>query len=318
MHSFDYSHGVNLPADFLERLVTELGRAPADAIVASMHEDKQVAYWVNPLRAGEIPNLGEPVGLGLSGVYVCEAEKRDQLVNHEAATSGRIYLINPSSVVAVQALDPQPGEEVLDIAAAPGGKTILTAARMANSGSILAVDAVRARFHRMQANLQRCGVANARCRHADGRHLWRTASVRFDRVLVDAPCSSEARFRAGVPATWRHWAARKTREMANKQRGLLRSAFRCLKPGGTLIYCTCTFARRENEGTVAYLLRKEPSARLQPLALDEIVPASPGLLDGTLRIAPNALFDGLFLARLTKLLGHHVVDERPTGAGALA
>ena len=309
---------MNLPADFLERLVTELGQARADAIVASMHEDKQVAYWVNPLRAGEVPNLGEPVGAGLPGVYVCETEKRDQLVNHEAAASGRIYLINPSSVVAVQALEPQLGEEVLDIAAAPGGKTLLTAARMANSGSILAVDAVRARFHRMQANLQRCGVANARCRHADGRHLWRTASERFDRVLLDAPCSSEARFRAGVPATWRHWAARKTREMANKQRGLLRSAFRCLKPGGTLIYCTCTFARRENEATVAYLLRKEPSARLQPLTLDEIVPASPGLLDGTRRIAPNALFDGLFLARLTKLLGHDVVDERPTRAGALA
>ena len=130
----------------------------------------------------------------------------------------------------------------------------------------------------------------------------------FDRVLLDAPCSSEARFRADEPATFAHWSPRKVRETTRKQRGLIRAAYACLKPGGTLVYCTCAFGRKENEGVVEYLLKREPTARIAPLTWPEVGVAGPGDVDGTVRIMPNASFDGFYVARLTKLLGSDVAD----------
>lgn len=295
-----------LPPAFVARLRLELGPSEAGVILATMRERKDCAYWLNPLRPGDAPAVGHPLP-GLPGVYACDGGLRETLVRDEAAATGRIYLLNPASAVAVQALAPRPGERVLDLAAAPGGKTILTAAQMENQGTILAVDASRPRFHRLQANLVRCGVTIADCRWQDGRELGRSLSERFDRVLLDAPCASEARFRAAEPASWRHWSPRKVREAAHKQRGLLRAAFRCLKPGGVLVYATCSYSLRENERSVAYLLRREGTARLLPLAADDFPNGTPGTLPGTLRIRPDQLFDGLFLARLTKLLGRDVV-----------
>lgn len=298
---------MDLPPAFVDRLQAELGRDVARAVLATMRGAKDVAYWVNPLRTGEVPEAGQAVA-GVPGTFAAAAACREALARHPAATTGRIYLLNPSSAVAVQALDAQPGEAVLDLAAAPGGKTVLTAACMHNAGAILAVDAIKTRFFRLRANLERCGVANASCRLDDGRNLGRRMPAAFDRVLLDAPCSSEARFRAGDGGTFRHWSPRKVRETAHKQRGLIRAAFACLKPGGTLLYCTCSFARKENEGVVGYLLRREPTASIVPLDLEELPQVSAGTIDGTVRIMPDRLFDGFYVAKLTKRLGRDVVD----------
>ena len=297
---------MDLPPAFVARLTLEYGDDDAQTALASMRARKQTSYWVNPLREGGVPTLGDPVA-GLDGVYSA-ADARDAFVRHPAATTGRIYLVNPSSVLAVVALDPRPGETVLDLAAAPGGKTLMTAARMHNTGTITAVDPIKSRYYRMQANLARCGVTNVRCRLEDGRRLGRRMPGTFDRVLLDAPCSSEARFRAGEPATFAHWSPRKVRETTRKQRGLIRAAFACLKPGGTLVYCTCSFGRKENEGIVEYLMKREPTARIAPLTWPEVAVAGSGHVDGTVRVMPDATFDGFYVARLTKLLGCDVAQ----------
>ena len=295
--------------EFVRRLIEIVGDARAGEILATMAARRRVGYWVNPLRNGE-PDAGGEAIPGLEGCWSVGAEQRDEIVATLNTASGAVYPINPSSVLAVLALDPQPDEEILDLAAAPGGKTLLTAAAMGNSGRVAAVEPVKGRFHRMRANLARCGASNVDFYLRDGRGVGRSVPNRFDAVLLDAPCSSEARMRLDDPGSYQHWKPRKIKETARKQRALLRSAFAALKPGGRLVYCTCAFAPEENEVVVDSLLSREPRAVLAPLemACPEYIP---GLtrwrsrelhwsLNKTVRVIPDNLWDGFFLCKILK------------------
>jgi 16S rRNA (cytosine1407-C5)-methyltransferase len=226
-----------------------------------------------------------------------------------AAGCGSIYIQNPSSYVAAKVLRPQPGEEVLDLAAAPGGKTIAMAAMMNNQGRIAAVEPVRGRFHHLRANVARCGVRIAEFYQKDGRKVGALVPQRFDRVLLDAPCSSESRMRWSEPDTYRHWSLKKVKECQRKQKGLLRSAFESLKPGGRLLYCTCSFGPEENELVVAHLLRRSTAVLLPvTVAAPKQVAgltawrgkALPADMARTVRILPDQCWDGFFLALLCR------------------
>ena len=232
-------------------------------------------------------------------------------MHREDAVAGDLYPINPSSVAAVRCLAPEPEQEVLDLAAAPGGKTLLLAAMMKNTGRIAAVEPVKKRFHRLRANMQRCGVSNVQYYLADGRGVGHKVPERFDRVLLDAPCSSESRIRLEDPDSYRHWKLRKIKECSRKQRSLLRSAYQALKPGGRLLYCTCAFAPEENELVVQQLLTAEPAAELLPLTLPEEPCIQHGLcewrgerldpaIDRCRRILPDSLWDGFFVCLMRK------------------
>lgn len=238
-------------------------------------------------------------------------EEREKFVESAWIREGRAYLQSASSVLPVKILDPKPEELVLDLCAAPGGKTTHLAARMENKGKILAVEAVRPRFYRLKESLRRLGVTNTRAFLGDGRFI--KVPEPFDRVLVDAPCSSDAALSLKNPESLQTWSERKIAEMTHKQRGLLAKALSLVRPGGRVVYATCSLAPEENEAVVdETLTRFSGSVELERPPLPLWVPLLPpvGEWGGkvytketaqTLRICPGERFGVFFIASFVRM-----------------
>ncbi|WP_455220708.1 RsmB/NOP family class I SAM-dependent RNA methyltransferase [Kaarinaea lacus] len=246
-------------------------------------------------------------------------EYRTAALSCELYRQGLLYSQNLSSQLAPLVLNPQRGEEILDMCAAPGGKTSQIACLMQDTGRIAAVEKIKARFFKMKANFKTLQHQTIHTYLTDAVGLWRKTPERFDRVLLDAPCSSESRFKRNDPDSYAHWSPRKIKETARKQKKLIYSAVNCLKPGGTLVYCTCSFAPEENEAVVDHILTTFPQQlSIVPLELS-ITNTQPGLtqwqgkqfhptLCDTVRVLPNEIMDGFYLCKLSKTastLEHH-------------
>lgn len=217
---------------------------------------------------------------------------------------GAFFIQNHASLLPVLALDPQPGETVLDLCAAPGGKTTHLAALMQNRGEIVANDLSRQRVYRLANVLRQFGVTCARTTRMPGHRLWQRYPEHFDRALVDAPCSM--RGTADPSPT-------SVKSLAKQQRFLLKSALSATKPGGVIVYGTCTTTLEENEGVVAWLLEKHPGqVSVESLDLPG-VPFAPALTHDhkgapfpdeivqARRVTSGEALDGFFVARLRKL-----------------
>jgi 16S rRNA (cytosine1407-C5)-methyltransferase len=323
---------MELPLEFTRRMASIVPPDRLAAVLASFGADKALVVWSNPLRDPEGEALAALEGRGakLTPLAYEPSERRPSRpaavvsgLPREAVTqgpeveSGALYVINPSSLLPPAALAPEPGETVLDLCAAPGGKSIQLAARLFASGEaghLAAVEAVKPRFFKLQALLARYGAprdpARVRLFLKDGRTVGGAVPERFDRVLIDAPCSSEARFDPTDPDSMAHWTPRKLAECAHKQRGLLESGLQALKVGGTLVYSTCSFATEENEEVVLDVLaRLEGSVVAEAVQWAPEVPTMPGLLGlgEARRVLPDALWDGFFLVKLRK------IDHGPQG-----
>lgn len=310
---------ISLPSEFLERLRQILPGELFDRCLAGLGAPRTTSFRVNTLVTSIPEALQELAQYDLHPAPVpwcpeafqLPGSDRETLVHCAAVTEGRIYVQSLSSLLPILLLDPQPGETILDLAAAPGGKTLHIAARMKNQGQISAVEVIRGRYYRLRENLRRGQAKIVRTYLTDGRSVGRKTPQRFDRVLLDAPCSSEGRFRLDQPDTWQYWSLRKIREQARKQQGLLRAAMQAVRPGGTLVYCTCSFAPEENEMVVDSQCRRFPdefTIQEIPLPIELVVPAltqwrgkelTPGLRVAR-RVLPQPAMDGFFLCKMVR------------------
>jgi len=235
-----------------------------------------------------------------------EKSAAEELLKSEVTAQGLLYAQGLQSLLPVMVLDPHPGQRVLDLCAAPGSKTSQIAMLMQNEGFLKANEPIRERLYRLKAVLQLTG-AKAQISSMDGRRLQEHNGP-YDRILVDAPCSTEGRFIHNAPKSFAYWSVRKIKEMSHKQKGLLLNAGRLLKPGGILVYATCTFAPEENEEVVDWFLRKT-EGRFEPASVNvEGVKTYPCLagwqkrtydprLSLAARILPDERMEGFFIAK---------------------
>lgn len=254
-----------VPDAFVDRYAPVFGGP--EALQAELEAPLRSAVRANVLRApdpeglvGDLADRGivtDPVPWWPRAGFTEPEARVGNLPEHSV---GRLYGQGAASLLPALALDPEPGEEVLEVAAAPGSKAGLLAELMDNRGLLVANDANEGRAFNLVSNLQRLGVRNACVTIHDGRHFPSNPFDRgepgYDRILVDAPCSNLGQARPDwLP---RHWRQGSVDGVAALQRGLVRRAAQLLRPGGHLVYSTCTFVPTENEGVVDWLVEHHP------------------------------------------------------------
>ena len=295
-----------LPEAFLSRLKQQLGDE-YDEYLNSLDRPRAVALRFNPLKTGEVPSLPfleEPVPWSEYGHYYTPDARPGLHVWHEA---GVYYLQEASAMAPVSGLEPQPGEIVLDLCAAPGGKTTQIAGHMMGEGLVVCNEINPKRSKILSRNIERMAVPNALVLNHHPRDLERHFIGCFDRILVDAPCSGEGMFRKEEAAVT-DWSEETVRMCADRQKQILDTAAKLLRPGGRLVYSTCTFAPEENEGAISDFLKSHPEFSILQVNQswfasgrpDYIAEPAPGL-ENTCRLWPHKVKgEGHYFAVLTK------------------
>lgn len=301
---------LKLPEPFREKM-NRLLQEEALPFFRTYEENKTNGLRLNPLKI-ERSTFLELMPFSLSPVPFCSTgfyyDAAEQPGKHPYHAAGLYYIQEPSAMFVAEALRPEPGERVLDLCAAPGGKTTQLAAMMNNTGFLLANEIHPKRVKALSENIERLGITNALVTNETPEKLAERFTGYFDKILVDAPCSGEGMFRKDEEAI-RYWTEAHVAQCASKQRHILSCAYRMLKEGGILVYSTCTFSPEENEQTIEALLAEYEDLILLPI--DKTAGIQPGRpewtnthmkeMAKTARLWPHYLKgEGHFVAKLQK------------------
>ncbi|MDE6389076.1 MAG: RsmB/NOP family class I SAM-dependent RNA methyltransferase [Lachnospiraceae bacterium] len=300
----------SLPEAFLDRMAELLG-TEYDDFLASYEKGRYYGLRRNPLKASEkefmerIPFRLETVSWAKEGYYYFMPDQPGRHILHEA---GAYYIQEPSAMAVVEILDPRPGERILDLCAAPGGKSTQIAGRMNGEGLLVSNEIVQSRAKILSQNIERMGVRNCVVCNETPERMADFFPTFFDRIVVDAPCSGEGMFRKDETAV-AEWSEEHVVMCADRQYSILTEAAKMLKPGGVLVYSTCTFAADENEGVISrflnghedFVVEKIPhDAAFAPGRPEWVIEPAEGL-SHTMRLMPHKLKgEGHYIARLRR------------------
>lgn len=296
----------NLPVFLRERLLKEYKKDIVEKIILGYMQKRKVTLRVNTIKMkeDELENflINSKINYSkvsfYSSAYILENIREEEIRNWEFYKEGKIYLQSLSSMLPPLVLEPKAKENILDMAAAPGGKTTQISALSENTALITACEKNKIRYERLEYNVNKQGAKGMNLMRIDARNLSDFFS--FDKILLDAPCSGSGILNLENENIEKKFTEELIERSVKLQETLLKKAIKILKVGGELIYSTCSILKEENEDLLERILNK--NLELIPIAnnIFENVPKLPVKLEGTLCVMPNELYEGFFVAKIRK------------------
>ncbi len=293
-----------LPQQLIERFTKQFGPQATAGMLKAFSAKRLPTLRINTLKATdhEIMDAYRDEGIAFERIKNIPHALRiknktdEQLLEHRLTKEGKVYLQGVASMIPPLILAPTKEQTVLDMCAAPGSKTSELSALMKNQGTLIACEENLIRFQKLQNTIAIQG-AHAEAKNTDSTTLHHLYPETFDAILADVPCTAEGRIDLKDPRTFTFWSQKNITEHAKLQRRLLRSAYHMLKPGGTLVYSTCTLAPEENEAQIAWFTKEYEDMRIEPIT----IPLSPirTTKEGTI-ILPTPESEGFFVAKIKK------------------
>ncbi|RKD22170.1 NOL1/NOP2/sun family putative RNA methylase [Caminicella sporogenes DSM 14501] len=255
---------LNLPKDFLEKM-SSLLKEDYDLFIKSYKSPKVQGIRINTLKI-DIENFLNINPFHLESIpWVDEGfffEEKDKPGKHPYHDAGLYYIQEPSAMTVGTVLNPKPGEKILDLCAAPGGKSTHIASRLQGKGILVSNEIIPSRAKILSQNIERMGIKNCIVTNESPENLSKIFKGYFHKILVDAPCSGEGMFRKN-PEAIKEWNLKNVSFCADRQLNILNSAAEMLMPEGILVYSTCTFSPEENEGVIDKFLKKNKNFEIQ-------------------------------------------------------
>lgn len=295
--------------DFLpEKLKKQYGEKLAEQIIEGYGTKRFLTLRVNTLKSNsiKIEQYFNEAGIEYETVswskeaYILKNISEKEIEKLDIYENGEIYLQSLSSMLPPIILKPKEGEDILDMTAAPGGKTTQIAALTSNKAHITACEMNPIRAERLKYNIKKQGASCAYVMQCDSRNINDLFS--FDRILLDAPCSGSGTIDINDQNIKNQFTEKLVNKCISAQTNLLKKAIKILKPGCEMIYSTCSVLEEENEEIINKAL-KEKNIEIVPIETENgsKIPILPSKINGTLCVCPNEYFEGFFIAKIRKI-----------------